>query len=56
MALFRPHEVMKMGCCLPVGSCSCLTYPPPSPTMDMDTGHFHSNHYGRPHEVMKMGC
>ena len=34
MALLRPHGVMKLGCCLPVGGCSYRTYPPPSPTMD----------------------
>ena len=31
MALLRPHEVIKMGCCLPVGSCTCQAYPPPPP-------------------------
>ena len=37
MGLLRPHEVMKMGCCLPVGSCTCRAYPPPPPG-PMDTG------------------
>ena len=37
MALLRPHEVIKMGCCLPVGSCTCQAYPPPPPG-PMDTG------------------
>ena len=37
MALFRPHEVMKMRSCLPVGSCTCQAYPPPPPG-PMDTG------------------
>ena len=33
MALLRPHKVMKMGCCLPVGSRRCRACPPLRPTM-----------------------
>ena len=39
MALFRPHEGMRVGRCLPVGSCTCRAYPPPRPG-PMDTPEF----------------